>query len=257
MRFFVLFFFVSSYVSPITMPIWSKTGHRVIGEVAENYLSKKAKKELNKILGGQSLAAVSNYADFIKTDNSYGKFSPWHYVNYPSDKDYSEVTPSDKGDLIVGIRKCKQVLESSTSTIEQKEFYLKMLIHLIGDLHQPLHVGRLEDRGGNDIPLRWFGRATNLHKLWDSNMIDDYGMSYSELAKKLMVVDREKVAFLQEGTLLDWVEESQDIANEVYDSVEIGEKLGYKYGYKYWEVLENQLIKGGVRLAKVLNELYE
>ncbi|MGB5358149.1 MAG: S1/P1 nuclease, partial [Eudoraea sp.] len=131
------------------------------------------------------------------------------------------------------------------------------LIHLIGDLHQPMHVGRLEDKGGNDIQLQWFGRGTNLHRLWDSNMIDDYGMSYSELTQKLPRLSKSQLSMLQKGDVLDWVEESQQLANELYESVEIGEKLGYAYNYKYWKIVENQLLKGGVRLAKVLNSIYQ
>ena len=58
------------------------------------------------------------------------------------------------------------------------------------------------------------------------------------------------------GTVYDWVEESQEIANELYNSVEIGDKLGYRYSYEYWDTVENQLLKGGLRLASVLNELF-
>ncbi len=70
---------------------------------------------------------------------------------------------------------------------------------MIGDLHQPMHIGRLEDKGGNDIQLQWFGRGTNLHRLWDSNMIDDYGMSYTELSDKLPKLSKEEVKDLQKG----------------------------------------------------------
>ncbi|MEQ9580802.1 MAG: S1/P1 nuclease [Arenibacter sp.] len=235
---------------------WSKTGHRTIGEVAQQHLSGKAKKALKKLLNGQSLALVSNYADEIKADRSFSKFGPWHYVNYPAEKKYTEVTPSEEGDIIIGIEKCIEIVKDANSKEEDKVFYLKMLIHLIGDLHQPMHVGRLEDKGGNDIQLQWFGRGTNLHRLWDSNMIDDYGMSYSELANNLPELTKGQIKFIQQGNIYDWVEESQDIANELYGSVEVGEKLGYAYDYKYWATVENQLQKGGLRLAKVLNELF-
>jgi len=131
-----------------------------------------------------------------------------------------------------------------------------MLVHLIGDLHQPMHVGRLEDKGGNDIQLQWFGRGTNLHKLWDANMIDDYGMGYTELADNLPRLSKEEIRAVQKGDVHDWVEESHDLANVLYASVETGEKLGYAYGYKYWNLVEQQLQRGGLRLAKVLNELF-
>ncbi|MCM4173722.1 S1/P1 Nuclease [Arenibacter sp. TNZ] len=235
---------------------WSKTGHRTVGEVAQKHLSGKANRAIKKLLDGQSLALVSNFSDEIKSDRSFSKFGPWHYVNYPGDKKYTEVTPSVEGDIVQGIGKCLAIVKDENSSAADKVFYLKMLIHLMGDLHQPMHIGRLEDKGGNDIQLQWFGRGTNLHRLWDSNMIDDYGMSYSELANNLPKLTKNEIKYIQNGNVYDWVEESQDVANELYLSVEEGEKLGYAYSYKYWATLEQQLQKGGLRLAKVLNELF-
>ncbi len=237
-------------------PFWSKTGHRVIGEVAEEHLTGRTRKALDKLLGGQSLASVANFADEIKADNIYRKYDPWHYVNYPGDKKYTEVPPSPEGDVVTGIEKCIEIIRGNGSSQADKIFYLKLLIHLVGDLHQPMHVGRLEDKGGNDLQLQWFNRGSNLHKIWDTNMIDDYGMSYSELAASLPELSKTEEKALQEGGVLDWVEESQDMANEIYDSVEEGEKLYYRYSYTWWPRVEIQLQKGGLRLAKVLNEIF-
>ena len=235
---------------------WSKTGHRTTGEVAQRHLTKKAKKAIAEILDGQSLPLVSTYADDIKADRTYKEFSAWHYVNFPADKKYTEVAPSQYGDIVVGIEKCVAIVKNENSTNEDKAFYLKLLVHLVGDLHQPMHAGREEDKGGNDIQLQWFGKGTNLHRLWDSNMIDDYGMSYTELADNLPTLNKNQVKNIQKGNVFDWVEESQDLANELYNSVEVGEKLGYEYSYKYWGMVESQLQKGGLRLAKVLNEMF-
>lgn len=235
---------------------WSKTGHRVIGDIAQQHLTGKARKAIDKILNGQSLASVSNFADEIKADRSFSKFNAWHFVNYPLDKKYHEVSPSEEGDLMIGIQTCIDIIKNNTSTKADKEFYLKMLVHLVGDLHQPMHVGRLEDKGGNDIQLQWFGKGTNLHRLWDTNMVDDHGMSYTELSSSLPQLSKQQKLAVQQGDKYDWMEESRNLANELYDSVKVGEKLGYQYGYKYWNTVEVQLQKGGLRLAKVLNELF-
>ncbi len=237
--------------------IWSKMGHRAVGEVAEEHLTRKAKRAITKLLNGQSLAAVSNFADEIKADSTYRKFSAWHYVNFPADKKYTDVEPSKYGDLIIGIEKCIEIVKDKNSSKEDKAFYLKMLVHLIGDLHQPMHVGRLEDKGGNDIQVQWFNKGSNLHKVWDANMINDYEMSYTELATSLPRLTEAQKKSIQLGGIYDWVEESQDIANEIYDSVEVGEKLFYRYRYVWWDTVEIQLQKGGLRLAKVLNGLFE
>lgn len=237
--------------------VWSKTGHRVVGEVAEQYLSKKAKRAINDLLNGESLAGVANFADEIKADKAYSKYTTWHYVNIPKGKLYSDIEPNDQGDLVQGVRTCLTMINDQKSSKEDKVFYLKMLIHLIGDLHQPMHTGRFEDKGGNDVQLQWFGKGTNLHRVWDSNMINDHGMGFTELASELPVLTKKQVGYLQQGTLLDWVGESQQLVNRIYDSVEIGDKLGYRYSYDWWDTVENQLQKGGVRLAAVLNEVFK
>lgn len=237
--------------------VWSKTGHRVVGDVAENHLTRKAKKAIDALLDGQSLAEVSTFGDEIKADMTFKEFSALHYVNFPADKKYGDETPSDYGDLVTGINKCVTVIKDTKSSRADKVFYLKFLVHLIGDLHQPMHVGRLEDKGGNDIQVQWFGRGSNLHRMWDSNMIDDYGMSFTELSDTLPKLTKLQLKELQKGTVYDWVEESQDIANKLYESVENGEKIGYQYSYKWWGTVESQLQKGGIRLAVVLNDIFK
>ncbi|NNE76594.1 MAG: S1/P1 nuclease [Pricia sp.] len=252
----VFFFLFLTNLCFASDDLWSKTGHRAIGEVAQQHLTRKAKRAIDKILNGQSLAAVSNFADEIKADSTYRKFSAWHYVNFPADKKYTDVEPSKYGDLMIGIQKCMEIVENENSSNADRAFYLKMLVHLIGDLHQPMHVGRLEDKGGNDIQVQWFNRGSNLHKVWDANMINDYGMSYTELAASLPKLTAAQVKSIKQGNIFDWVEESQEIANELYDSVEMGEKLYYRYSYVWWDTVEMQLQKGGIRLAAILNGMF-
>ena len=239
-----------------TTPPWSKTGHRVVGEVAQMHLTRKARKAISELLEGETLAEVANYGDDIKSDRAFSEYGPWHYVNFPADKAYTEVTPSPQGDVVQGIQKCITILKDPLISRQEKVFHLKMLIHLIGDLHQPMHIGRAEDRGGNDIQLQWFGRGSNLHRVWDSNLIDDYGMSYTELARTLPRWSQDKIHQIQQGTLYEWVEEIQEVTNQVYASVEVGEKLGYRYRYDWWDTVEEQLLRGGLRLAGVLNDIY-
>jgi hypothetical protein len=252
----ILVFLLSNYTYA-NPPFWGKTGHRVVGEVAEMYLHRKARKTVRKILHGRSVASVSNYADDIKSDTLYRKYYPWHYVNYPADKKYGEESPSDEGDIVMAIEVCKQKLKARDTPEEGREFYLKMLIHFIGDLHQPLHAGWEENRGGNDIEVKWFGDQSNLHRVWDSDLIEHFGMSYTELARDLPVISKEERKQLQAGDVYDWVEESHQLATGIYHSVNPGDRLGYRYKYLYWSTLERQLQKGGVRLAAVLNEIFD
>ncbi|WP_222983631.1 S1/P1 nuclease [Flagellimonas meishanensis] len=235
---------------------WGKTGHRVTGDIAEQHLTGKAKRALKDLLDGHSLAFVSTYADEIKADHSFSKYSAWHYVNYPLGMRYEDAEKSEHGDIVMGIEQCKQIIKDVNRSREDRIFYLKMLIHLIGDLHQPMHTSRAEDKGGNDIQVQWFGEGTNLHQVWDKNLIESYGMTYTELAAELNRVSRKEKKSIQEGTLYDWVDESHRICAKLYESAEVGEKLGYQYTYQYNDLLFAQLQKGGLRLAKVLNDLF-
>ncbi|WP_432410222.1 S1/P1 nuclease [Rasiella sp. SM2506] len=235
---------------------WGKTGHRATGEIAEQYLSKKAKRTINKLLNGESLALVSNYGDDIKSDPAYRKYGPWHYVNFAFDGSYEASEKSEKGDLYAAINTCVSVLKADKATKDEKAFYLKMLVHFMGDLHQPMHIGVADDKGGNDFQVRWFNDGTNLHTVWDSKMLDSYEMSYSELAANAAKLSKFQLQAIQEGTVKDWMNESRILCKEVYATTEIGDKLGYRYMYDYVHVVRGQLQKGGIRLAVLLNEIF-
>ncbi len=236
---------------------WGKTGHRATAEIAENHLSTKAKKAINELLNGYGLAFVANYADDIKSDPDYRQYGPWHYVNIDPDAEkYIEEEASERGDLVQAIRKCVVVLKDQEASREEKQFYLKMLVHFVGDLHQPFHAGHAEDKGGNDIQVRWFNEGSNIHRVWDSEMIDFYQMSYTELAINTRDLSKSQIKEVQKGKLLDWVYESRTIADDLYAGVENGEKLGYSYMYQHMPTVLDQLQKGGLRLAKILNEIF-
>lgn len=237
-------------------PEWGLTGHRAIGEIANGYLKGKTKRKIAKLLNGQSLALISTFGDDIKSDKRYGEFYTWHYVNMPFGVKYEDAEKNPKGDLVTGIKKCQEVILSKTSSTEDKVFYLKLLVHFIGDLHQPMHVGRSEDKGGNTIQVQWFDNGTNLHSVWDSKMLTHYNMTYSELAQNTDVISKKQVNYLQTGSIEDWVNETQQLAIKVYGSAKVGENLRYNYMYENFELVRSQLHKGGIRLAKVLNDLF-
>ena len=236
---------------------WGRTGHRATAEIAQSHLSKEAQKAINDLLDGHGLAFVANYADDIKSDAAYRKYGPWHYVNIDPDQDtYIEAEASEDGDLVQAIRKCVKVLKDKSASRDEKQFHLKMLVHFVGDLHQPFHTGHSEDKGGNDIQVRWFNDGSNIHRVWDSEMINFYQMSYTELAMNTGRLTKKQKATIQKGELLDWVYESRDMADDLYNGVENGEKLGYRYMYDHMPQVLAQLQKGGLRLAKVLNDIY-
>jgi hypothetical protein len=237
-------------------PDWGATGHRTIGKIAEDYLKGKTKRKIAELLDGQSLALVSTFGDDIKSDKRYREFYTWHYVNMPFGVSYQDSKKNPKGDLVTGIKKCKEIILDKNAIKEDKVFYLKLLVHLIGDLHQPMHVGRVEDKGGNTVQVQWFDNGTNLHSVWDSKMIEHYNMAYTELAENSAKISKDQVKFLQKGAIDDWVNETQTFAIKVYGSAKAGENLRYNYMYDNFGLVRSQLQKGGIRLAKVLNELF-
>ena len=125
----------------------------------------------------------------------------------------------------------------------------------MGDAHQPLHVGRDEDQGGNKISVTWFGKPSNLHIVWDELLVDFQQWSYTEYATVLDVADKATIAQLQSGSLEDWLYESHVVSDRIYDNIKPDSKLSYRYNYLFVQDLNDQLLKGGLRLARILNEL--
>ena len=248
---FILFMFLAIQASS-----WGLTGHRVIGQVAEIYLTKKAGKEVKKILGTESLADVANWMDFIKSEPSYDHMKPWHYVTIPDGHTYESSEKEPKGDVIWALNKFINELKSDTLTLEEKQHALKSLVHLVGDIHQPLHVGNGNDRGGNDVKIKYFWQDSNLHRIWDSGMIDGQNLSYSEWVLRINHTDKDQVAKWQNASINDWAMESMSMRPSVYD---IGDQknLTYRYDYDHIAQVDQRLLQAGVRLAGVLNDIFK
>ncbi len=235
---------------------WNATGHRTVGKIADNYLKYSTKRKIKKLLKGKSLAFVSTFADEIKSDSRYNDFYTWHYVNMPLDSSYEDSEKNPNGDLATGIAYCKKIIQDKNSSDDDKAFYLKLLVHFIGDLHQPMHVALADDKGGNDFKLQWFYKDSNLHRVWDTEMINGYGMGYIELAENADVLTKEQVKAIQKGNIIDWINETHILTNKVYTSIKEGENLRYRYSYDHFKTVRSQLQIAGIRLAKVLNNLF-
>jgi hypothetical protein len=233
---------------------WGPTGHRATGWVAEKYLNKKAKKELNLILQGQSLAIASTWMDEIRADSTYDYASDWHWVTILENDTYDASEKNPNGDIIQTIERIVVALKSKKLGRREELESIKMLIHLVGDIHQPLHVGGGADRGGNDVKIKWFRNDSNLHRVWDSDMIDETHLSYTELGASLAVPDAVQLASWQKSGVRDWALESMALRQAVYH---YGDgKLGYLYSYQNFHLVRQRLLQAGVRLAGILNEIY-
>ena len=243
------------FFNSLTSSLWGPTGHRVVGEIAERNISEKTKEKIAEILDGESLAYIAFYADEIKSDRKYDKYYSWHFINFDLDKNYKDTPPSDNGDLYIAINKCIDVLKDISSDKETKAFHLKLLVHFIGDLHQPLHLGQEEDRGANRISVKWFGSNTNLHSVWDSKMIDGYKMSYSEMSYNLQKTRENNSKEFQREDLIKWIDEIHDYTQEIYKSLD-DTNLGYEYQYNNFNTVKHFLSIGGYRLARILDYIF-
>jgi hypothetical protein len=233
---------------------WGPTGHRTTGWIANKYLSKQARKTIERILQGQSLAIASTWMDEVRSDSTFDYMVDWHWVTIPPGQTYDQTAKNPNGDIIQTLERIIAELKSKNLSEAEQAQRIRILIHLVGDIHQPLHVGARDDRGGNDVKVMWFRTESNLHRVWDSDMIDDTKLSYTELAQSLSVPDKDQLQAWQKNSVRDWANESQSFQKEVYD-INNG-KLGYRYSYLYLPIVRQRLLQAGVRLAGILNEIY-
>ncbi len=233
---------------------WGATGHRVTGHVANKYLNKKARKALEQLLKGQSLAMASTWMDEIKSDSTFDYMSDWHWVTIPYGQTYEQTEKNKNGDIIQTLNRIITELKSKKLNEAEQVQRIRILIHLIGDIHQPLHVGGKNDKGGNDVKVMWFRADSNLHRVWDSDIIDDTKLSYTELAESLNNPTENELKAWQAAGVMDWAKESQSYAEQVYDTG--NGRLGYRYSYLYYHIIRHRLLQAGVRLAGVLNDIY-
>ena len=256
-----LFFAAILLNMPFQGMAWGMLGHRVVGEIAETYLTRKASREVKNILGNESLAMSSNWADFIKSEPKFDYIGNWHYINLPAGMSIEKLSQHLQNDTttnaLTRINFLSSELKNKSLEQEKKVMYLKLLIHIVGDLHQPMHTGRFEDLGGNKVQLKWFGQNTNLHRVWDSDLIDYQNLSYTEYAKSINFLDKKRLHSLQQEGATQWVMDSYKISEKLYAGVKTDEKLSYKYIYDHIETANQQLLKGGVHLAALLNDIFQ
>ncbi|MGB3725759.1 MAG: S1/P1 nuclease [Glaciecola sp.] len=237
---------------------WGQTGHRVTGEIAELHLSDNAKTAIRNILNNESLAEVSTYADEMRSNPSqfWQKVAgPFHYVTVPAGKRYKDVGAPEKGDSVTALKMYTEVLKNPDSTRQNKQLAIKMIVHIIGDLHQPLHAGNGTDRGGNDVKLTFFWEASNLHRVWDSGLIDRKQLSFTEWTKFLAPkISDEQLVEWQTTDPLVYIHESTIIRDKIYPD---NDELSWQYLYDHTPIMKVRLQQAGVRIASYFNKLYD
>ena len=265
-----LFVAAAAALVPSPALAWGKTGHRVVAAIADAQLSGLARAHVEEILGhGESLDEAANWPDEMRSapDPFWQKTAtPWHYVTLDGIT-YDHAPP--EGDALEALNHFRAVLQDPHASLADKQLALRFVVHLVGDLHQPLHVGKCCDKGGNDVKVTWFGKPTNLHAVWDSALVDDEQLSFTELAAKLeRHTTVRDVLDWWDINPRDWISESGEIRDTVYPPPGTPPKKGargkdkkvpelsYSYVYKFTPVMERRLSQAGVRLAAYLNAIF-
>jgi hypothetical protein len=237
---------------------WAQTGHRVTGAIAEHYLSTEAQHAISQLLINENLAEASTYADEMKSNpTEFWKktANPWHYVNVFDGKTYSDVAPPPEGNAVTALEMFSKQLKSKQSSLEEKQLALRFIVHIIGDLHQPFHAGNGLDRGGNDVKLQFFWEDSNLHRVWDSGLIDRQKLSYTEWTQKLSSkISSQQAAQWMEVNPKAWIAESAKLRATLYPE---SDKLSWDYQYQNLPLVKQRLQMGGVRIAAYLNAIFK
>jgi hypothetical protein len=244
---------------------WGPTGHRVTGKIAQTYLTPEAQTEISRLLGVESLAEASTWPDFMRSNPSdYWRkgASPWHYITVPLDTTYSTSIAPPEGDAMTALKMFTDQITDETLPIAQRQLALRFTIHLIGDLHQPLHTGKPGDRGGNRVNVMFKDKPTNLHTLWDEDLLEDENLSYTEKAHWLQRrITTDQQVIWADTNPNTWVAESIILRDRIYEGIGPHDRdtlpnLSYDYVYKHRVDVDLRLQQSGVRMAAYLNEVF-
>ena len=236
---------------------WGHQGHRVIGHVAEFNLASESKKIIVEEFNIKNLANVASWADKVRKRRKYE--GPWHYSNIKENESTYVVSRDcpDKNCVTEKIKEFSRVLKNKKILFRKRKEALKYLVHFVGDIHQPLHLGNSKDRGGNKIRLDYLDRKVNLHYLWDGALIDWKKESFSKYAEHLnnKLIESEKLEWL-DTNVNDWANESRLLALEYAYSFD-SEGLSKAYIVRGREILDQRMVQAGVRLADLLNQIFK
>ena len=256
------FYFIVIAIAVVALS-WGVTGHRTVGKIAENHLTPKARAGVKDLLGDQSLADVSTWADEVRKDPAYKETGPWHYINLPLGLSYDafkdRVENMLESNVYSALVEQMRLITDKSVSREKKVEALKFIVHFVGDLHQPMHISRAEDQGGNKIQLNYEGQGTNLHSVWDSKLIETQGLDFQQLATTVDHASAAQIKQWQNDPLVKWMWESYEVSSQLYAEVDSmsSRSIGQGYYNAHIAVINQRLEQAGIRLAGLLNVLFK
>jgi len=258
--------FVAICIS-LSLMSWGITGHRAIALIAENHLAPEAKSAVSVLLGGKSMADVSNEADEQSKESQNSYRIPWHYINVPLGLDYNafneyvfhDTKPNIYTNLLIDVgylRNPGTLKVGEGKRILAEEHCLKWIIHLVGDAHQPMNVSGEADKNGSAVHVKFDEKHTNLHDLWDTKLIEKEALSDKQLAKTCDTASNEQITRWQLDAPIQWLWESYQISTRLYEESKPGGKLDDNYYQSHIAITNERIEKAGIRLAGLLNQIF-
>ena len=233
---------------------WGKVGHHIIVDVAKSYVGKNVQDSVTKYLGDMTWESASTWMDELRGDSKYDFMKQWHYVNIEKGNHYD--TTLENGNNIVkqlGIA-INNLKNKSKLSKEEINLNIKVLFHLMGDLHQPLHVGYGSDRGGNEVKVTYKEKTFSLHRIWDTDIIESKKNSEEDVQGLLSKTSKRKLKKMAKGDIVQWLNQTRGLLDVVYINPVV---ISDDYINKNYPIVENQLLLGGVRLGSILNEVFK
>ena len=247
---------------------WGPIGHRVSAELAERNISGRTRAHVEEILGHEGLAEASTWPDEERSNPEpfWDEASPWHYVTLPPGTPAAQLQHPAEGDAVTALERFTATLRDPSASREAKARALRFVVHLVPDLHMPLHAGKPGDRGGNDVKVTWFGEAQNLHWVWDEGIINHQFLSYTEYADRLdMRTMPAEVLQWWDPRPATWIDESTALRDRIYPATGGEQGLGtaespvvlsWDYEWQWRPSLEQRLQQSGLRLAAYLDWVF-
>lgn len=237
---------------------WGQKGHDTVAFIAENHLTEAAADSVTAILNGKSPVYWANWLDNASHTRDYAYTKTWHYKNIDAGECYEEAQANPAGDAVTAIKGQIETLSNPQTPKADSELAMKILVHVTGDMHQPMHMGHATDLGGNRTQVKYFGRNTNLHSIWDSALPESARKwSYSEWQEQIDRVSPEEYEAIVSGSVDDWAKETMATATAVYDYFAKTDNVSYDEVAYWTPVIENRFLYGGLRLAHILNMLFD
>ena len=241
---------------------WGYKGHKVIALIAHDHIDFRAMPGLDALLQGQKMEDVASWADDVAHDDPQFHYTaPWHFLDMRSGLNYAQfkqaVLSQHQPNLYTAILKNKNDLANKQLPLEKRQEALKFLIHLVGDAHQPMHVSREEDKGGNAIEVTFGGRNTNLHALWDSGLLDRERKSYEKIERDCDKATPDEIKKWQQDDPMTWLWESYQISSKLYTEIANGSNLNDQYYKQHMDMMEKRIDQAGIRLAGIINAIFK